>query len=168
MNLKNLYSERLILMPITLEISKSLLNKSNEEVNKLGIKSNEAWPTEDTMSILKVIVRTLEKDKLPSGFELWLIIRRDNMQVIGDIGFHGKPDEKGEVEVGYGLVKDQQDKGFGFEALSTIMKWANLNNEVKNVIADCLLDNKASARILQKAGFKEINRDEKLIYWSCK
>lgn len=37
------------------------------------------------------------------NIQTWMIVRKDNMKVIGDIGFHGKPDGKGEVEVGYGI-----------------------------------------------------------------
>jgi RimJ/RimL family protein N-acetyltransferase len=33
------------------------------------------------------------------------IILRDTGQVIGDIGFHGPPDEAGTVEIGYSIVE---------------------------------------------------------------
>jgi ribosomal-protein-alanine N-acetyltransferase len=165
MNLKNIHADRLVLIPITLEMTKSLIAGSNEEIEKIGIKANENWPTEDTMDILPIINRSLERDLEPSGFETWMIIKKDNMQVIGDIGFHGKPNEKGEVEVGYGIVELERRKGFGFEAVKAIMNWVYSQNEVKVIKADCLIDNKPSARILEKVGMKEINRDQDLIFW---
>lgn len=165
MSINNILTSRLILMPITLEVTKSLLSGSNKELEKLGLEADKKWPTEDTMDILPIICETLEKDKVPSGFETWMIVRKDNMHIIGDIGFHGKPDEKGQVEVGYGIVESERRQGFGFESLKAIIDWAVSMDNVKTIIADCLIDNKPSARMLEKAGMKEINRDEELIHW---
>jgi len=141
------------------------LDGSSKEIEKLGIKTDGKWPTRDTMRILPIINESLGKDKVPSGFEFWMIVKNDNMQVVGDIGFHGKPNEKGEVEVGFGLVEQERGKGFGFEALKAIMNWLSSQDSAKVIKADCLISNKPSARILEKVGMKEINRDQELIYW---
>ena len=153
-----------MLIPITLEITKSLINGCNKEIEKLGIKIDKNWPTNDTKDILPIIYETLEKDKIPSGFETWMIVRKDTMTVIGDIGFHGKPNENGEVEVGYGLVENERRKGFGLESLSAIINWALSQKNVKIIKAECLIDNIPSTRILEKVGLKEIKRDKNLIY----
>jgi len=42
---------------------------SNKEIEKLGIKTDKEWPTEDTMDILPIINKSFEKDGIPSGFE---------------------------------------------------------------------------------------------------
>ena len=165
MSLKNIQTDRLILIPVTLEITKDLMARSNKEIEKLGIKANENWPTEDTMDILPIINESLEKENMPSGFETWMIVKKDNMQVIGDIGFFGKPNEKGEVEVGYGLVEEERASGFGYESLKAIIDWASSKDSVKVIKADCLIKNKPSARILEKVGMKEVSRDNDLIYW---
>lgn len=41
MNLKIIYTERLILSPVTLAITKSLIDGNCCEIKKLGIKTNE-------------------------------------------------------------------------------------------------------------------------------
>ena len=69
MNLKNIYTDRLILVPVTFEITQSLLNRSSKEIEKLGMKIDGKWPTEDTMDILPIINESLQKNKTPSGFE---------------------------------------------------------------------------------------------------
>lgn len=165
MDLKNIHTDRLMLVPVTLEITKSLIDGNSKEIEKLGIKTDKKWPTEDTMDILPIINKSLEKDKIPSGFETWMIVKKDNMQVIGDIGFHGKPNEKGEAEVGYGLVEHERGKGFGYESLNAIMNWLSFQESVKVIKAECLINNKPSARILEKVGMKEVSRDLDLIYW---
>jgi ribosomal-protein-alanine N-acetyltransferase len=165
MSLKNIETDRLLLIPITLEITKCLIAGNSDEIEKLGIKPNVNWPTPDTMDILPLINKSLEEYNLPSGFETWMIVKKDNMQVIGDLGFFGKPNEKGEVEVGYGLVEQEHRKGFGFEAVKAIIDWASSQKCVTVIKADCLINNKPSSRILEKVGMKEINRDNDLIYW---
>ncbi len=165
MNLKNIHTNRLILMPITLEITKSLLNGSSKEIENPGIRCDKKWPTKDTMDILPIIKASLEKSKIPTGFETWMIINKNNKKIIGDIGFHGKPNENGEVEVGFGLVEHERGKGFGSESLNAIMDWLNFQESVKIIKAECLINNKPSAKILEKAGLKEVNRDDELIYW---
>lgn len=164
MILNNLNTERLTLIPINYEIASSLLDNDKSVLNRIGLEADVNWPTEDTMDILPIIQRTL-RDSLPSGFETWMIVNKETCCVIGDIGFHGKPNEKGEAEVGFGLASGERGKGYGFEALKAILSWAVGQQTVKTIIADCLIDNKPSARILEKAGMRETKRDEKLIYW---
>jgi [ribosomal protein S5]-alanine N-acetyltransferase len=168
--LKNIETIRLILIPMTLEVTRSLMAGSCKEVEKLGIIISENWPTDDTKDILPIILQSLEESRTPSGFETWMIVKKENMQVIGDIGFHGKSDEKGEVEVGYGLVEKEKERGngIGFESLQAIIEWIYPQTSVKAIKADCLIDNKPSIRIVEKVGMKEINRDRNLIYWELK
>ncbi|GAA0706638.1 GNAT family protein [Paraclostridium ghonii] len=165
MNLKNIHTNRLILIPITLEITKSLINGSSKEVENLGIKCDKKWPTKDTIDILPIINASLEKSKIPTGFETWMIVDKNNKKIIGDIGFHGEPNENGKVEIGFVLVEHEREKGFGFESLNAIMDWLDFQESVKVIKAECLISNKSSARILEKVGFKEVNKDYELIYW---
>ncbi|MBX4267256.1 hypothetical protein [Clostridium estertheticum] len=88
MDLKNILTDRLILIPVTFEITNSLLDGSSNEIEKLGIKTDEQWPTKDTMDILPIVNKSLEKDRIPTGFEFWMIVKKDTMQVVGDIGHH--------------------------------------------------------------------------------
>jgi len=165
MNLKSIFTDRLIIIPVTFEITQSLLDGSSKEIEKLGIKTDKEWPTKDTKDILPIINKSFKNNRVPSGFEFWMIVKKENMHVVGDIGFHGKPNEKCEVEVGFGLVEHERGNGLGFEALKAIMNWTNSQDSVEVIKADCLINNKPSARILEKVGMKEFNRDKNLIYW---
>lgn len=168
MNLNNIHTERLILIPVTYEITSTLIKGSGEEIEKLGITAHSNWPTEDTKDILPIINKALEETKVPSGFEFWMIVNKESSEIIGDIGFHGKPDENGVVEIGYGLVQQERGKGYGFEAAKAIMEWTLAQEEVKVVKADCLVDNIPSVRILEKLGMHETGRDEKFIFWEIR
>lgn len=162
---KRVYTNRLILVPITLEIVTYLINRQSAKVESMGFKINDKWPTEDTMDILPIIQEELKKNKTHTGFEVWMICKREDMTIIGDIGFKGQPNEKGEVEIGYGLIEEERRKGYGYEALSAMINWGFKHEKVNCIKADCLIDNIPSIKILEKSGMKETKRDSELVYW---
>lgn len=165
MSLQDLCSERLTLKPLTLAVAQSLLAGCDQELTRLGIVPSDNWPTEDTLDVLPVFVSQLERQGTPSGFETWMIVEKRSGRVIGDIGFHGPPNELGEVEIGFGLVEGERGKGFGSEALCTLIGWVRGQECVKLIRANCLLENIPSARILRKVGMRETGRSETLIHW---
>ena len=163
--LQNIETERLTLIPVTLEVTTALLKGDREIFEKIYIKTHDKWPTEDTMDILPMIHATLVKTLKPSGFEFWMIVNKETHVIIGDIGFHGQPDENGVVEIGFGFVENERQKGYGFEATQGIMMWLAKHPKVKMVKADCLIDNVGSKRILEKIGMREVTRNEDYIFW---
>ncbi len=110
MHIERIYTERLILVPITFEMINSLINKELILKGNEDLKMNKFWPTDDTMSILPMFKAQLEKTKTSTGFEMWLIVKAHSSIIIGDIGFKGQPNKKGEVEIGYGLVEAERKK----------------------------------------------------------
>jgi [ribosomal protein S5]-alanine N-acetyltransferase len=48
------------------------------------------------------------------------IISRETGEVIGDIGFHGPPDETGTVEIGYGIVEQYRGRGLAGDSAVAI------------------------------------------------
>ncbi len=165
---QNIMTDRLILIPVTLQLTTLLLSNDLAEIENVGIRMSEHWPTSDTKDILPIVHETLKRQGTPSGFEFWMIQCKENNTVIGDIGFHGKPDENGAVEVGFGLAREEWNKGYGYEALKGIAKWTMMQEGVKTLKADCLIDNIASRRILEKIGLKEVYRNDECIFWNSK
>jgi len=163
--IQNIMTDRLILIPVTLQMTTLLLCDNRTEIEHIGIQMSEHWPTPDTKDILPMVHETLKRHGAPSGFEFWMILCKDNNMVIGDIGFHGKPDKNGEVEVGFGLVREVWNKGYGYEALKGIVDWIKMQEGIKTLKADCLIDNVASRRILEKIGLEEIYRNDEYIFW---
>ncbi len=165
MNIERIISERLVLIPLTREVAAAVLIGRNEVLEELGLKVDESWPDKESLETLPKIIKILESVKEPSGFEAWLVVKRDAMTVIGDAGFKGKPDEKGGIDIGYSIIAQEQKKGYGFETAKALADWAFLQGEVRFISASCLLGNKGSARILEKLGMQETSRDETMIYW---
>ena len=163
--IQQLITERLIIIPMTHSMIRSVLNSDNDMYDNLGIISNGKWPLPDTMDILHFIKDNMNKNDEVSGFDVWMIVKKDGMNVIGDAGFKGEPNEAGEIEIGFGLIPEEHQKGYGYELASALMDWAAQQSEVKVIKAECLLDNTGSIKLLQKCGMSEVSRDSELIYW---
>ena len=86
---------------------------------------------------------------------MFLIILRETGEVIGDIGFHGPPDEAGAVEIGYSIVEQYRGRGLVGESAVAIGGLAWSRPEVTRIIAQTEEGNAASAGVLRHAGFRE-------------
>jgi [ribosomal protein S5]-alanine N-acetyltransferase len=86
---------------------------------------------------------------------MFQIILRQTGEVIGDIGFHGPPDEAGTVEIGYGIVEQYRGRGLAGESAVLICDLTWSHPEVTKIIARTELDEAASAGVLRHAGFRE-------------
>lgn len=106
----------------------------------------------------------LEVDTELLGWGVWLVYKREDQQLIGDIGFKGKP-EHGVVEVGYGIYPDAQNNGYATEAVGALFDWAFRTGQVNKIIAECLLTNQASIRVLEKLIMTRVEEDEHMVYW---
>ncbi len=85
---------------------------------------------------------------------------------VGGIGFKGRP-EGGVVEIGYGLVPSARGHGYAAEALRALLEVA-ADLGVTTVRADTDLDNVASQRTLEHAGFRQTDADAELRYYEIR
>lgn len=86
-------------------------------------------------------------------YAIWVMaLKNDPQLVVGDLCFKGL-DANGMVEIGYGIQKAHEGQGYMTEAVIAMTQWANMQPGVKKVEAETDPDNKASQRVLEKAGF---------------
>lgn len=86
-------------------------------------------------------------------YAIWNIQLNDGTnRSIGDLCFKGL-NVNGMVEIGYGIKREYEGQGYMTEAVTAMAKWASEQSGVKYVEAETELDNKASQRVLEKAGF---------------
>ncbi|WP_213814826.1 GNAT family N-acetyltransferase [Glaciihabitans sp. dw_435] len=129
---------------------------------------DDAWapgyPFEDELDVL----RPLAASPATAGagpFATYMIRERESGLAIGGLGFVGEPDATGAVEIGYGLIPGARGHGFATEAVRGAVELARMAGAT-SVTADTAVDNGASQRVMQRAGFSETARDEKLVYWA--
>ncbi|MFY4775590.1 GNAT family N-acetyltransferase [Metabacillus sp. RGM 3146] len=114
---------------------------------------------------VKNYLRDVAANNAIIGWGVWAIIRREDDHMIGDLGFKGKPNLDGSVEIGYGLAPSVRNNGYATEAAKALMEWAFATGKVHKVIAQCLKENAASIKVLKKLGMMQTHSDEEMIYW---
>jgi RimJ/RimL family protein N-acetyltransferase len=74
-------------------------------------------------------------------------------KAVGRAGFHGRPDERGMVEIGYETDPQFQRLGYAKAAVAALIEWATLEPEVRVVRASVSPTNEPSLRIVRGFGF---------------
>ena len=82
----------------------------------------------------------------------WFLFTRADDELVGCIAARPKD---AEVELGYVLARKFWGRGVMLEAITTITNWAFTDPAVSRVTAFCDIENTASARLLEKAGFRQ-------------
>lgn len=87
----------------------------------------------------------------------WELILTEENRSIGGLSFLGGPSSKGEVYLGFIILKEFRQHGYMTEAVEAISNWALEQEGVKKVISffDGNLENKAVEKMLLKSGFRK-------------
>ena len=132
-------------------------------------QSGDAWaadyPFEGDLAAIGSLLRTTEQNGEQRPFGYYQIRRQSDGLAIGGVGFKGPPDG-GVVEIGYGLVPSARGHGYATEALATLVKIA-VGLGMTTIRADTDLDNVASQRTLEHAGFYQVEADSELCYYEA-
>ena len=145
-------TERLTLIPCTREHLEAFARGHDDlsgMIDALVLPSFPVMP-EGFAYWLEIACRT----PLPVGWANWLFIHRAERTVIGDGGFKGAADERGEVEIGYAIIPEYRRQGFAREAARALTAWAFSHPEVTAVNGETLVTGEASMRVLQSIGMR--------------
>ncbi|MDZ7965722.1 MAG: GNAT family protein [Nostoc sp. DedSLP03] len=109
----------------------------------------------DTFTSIKeaigVIERRAQRFERGDGIR-WGIARKQDNVLIGSCGFTWNPQEHS-AEVGYELASTFWRQGIMTEAVSTILQFGFEKMDLRFVIAQVMLENIASKKLLEKLGF---------------
>jgi len=151
-------TERLLLVPATLESTRAALDGADALGASLGAIVPETWPPEflDGPALDFTIDRLAEGPE-HEGWWLHFVVldgAGSGRVLIGSAGYKGPPSEDGTVEVGYGIVSDHQRRGYASEATRGLLAHAFALPQVKRVIAETLPELAPSIGVLRKCGFR--------------
>lgn len=150
---------RLILHPVDEHEARRIRDRA--------VQPGDGWvvdyPFDGDVAALDGFLHATERngDQRPYGY--YQIRRRSDGLAIGGIGFLGPPDS-GVVEVGYGLAPSARGHGYAAEALVLLVQVA-ADLGVTTIRADTDLDNPASQRTLERAGFHHVGADSELCHY---
>ncbi len=116
------------------------------------------------LEMLRGVARRLRSDGIP----LWMIIAGD--EVVGLCSYKDAPTADGCVEIGYGIAPARRRRGHATGAVSALLGAARTDPDVRTVLAETVVDNVASQRVLIKNGFRRIGTrtdpvDGELVLW---
>jgi RimJ/RimL family protein N-acetyltransferase/predicted MFS family arabinose efflux permease len=145
-----LESARLVLIPQTLEAARALLAGADP-----GLTLGEGYPHADTPDALRMFVEHGGDDD--GG---WFVVLAREALVVGDLGTFGPPDDRGRVEIGYGLAAPYRGRGLGREAVGTLVDWLVTEPGVRAVTATVEVGNEPSRRLLSGLGFALVGEED--------
>lgn len=155
---------RLLLKPIPIRAAAALPADRATATEALDAELSPEWPLPDLLDILP-LQATAAPWQQRRGIHA--IVERATSTVVGDIGFHGPPDEAGTVEIGYSIVPDRRRRGYATEAAIALTAWALRQRRIRRVTARCEAGNVASIRTLERAGFERTGEHDGLIDWQA-
>jgi RimJ/RimL family protein N-acetyltransferase len=121
-----------------------------------GIRGDHLWaedyPTEGDVVMAELVLASGEFPSFQNPWGPLQVVLEETGLAIGGIGFKGRPDPDGVVEIGYGLAPSVQGNGLATEAVLGLIDLARRLG-FRTVTAETDATNIASQRVLEKAGF---------------
>jgi RimJ/RimL family protein N-acetyltransferase len=152
-----LVTERLILVPVTVGMVEAVMARDRRRLEGLlDARLPEAWPGDKL--IHQGFGASLEDTRADPEKRLWgdrvALVREGGRRIVGSVIFHGRPDEDGIVEVGYGVEEGSRCRGYATEATRACVTWALGEPGVRAVLAVTTEWNLPSLRLIQKLGMR--------------
>ncbi|MBC1375398.1 GNAT family N-acetyltransferase [Listeria sp. FSL L7-0091] len=153
--MNNIETNRLILINYTLEMIQATINGTEALEKASGYQVSPDWPGIDFFFYLPYVLENVKKDKRMIKWTRLVVLKKEN-KIIGEIGGQGNPNETGEIEIGYSIAPDYQNKGYMSEALIGMIAWLEEQHEIKRIFARCYEQNEASIQVLKHNHFVHI------------
>jgi RimJ/RimL family protein N-acetyltransferase len=115
----------------------------------LGLVAGDGWPHPDTADALRP---QAEHAGPGDPADVWLVV--DGDRVVGECGLAAGLDADGDQEIGYGLAAPSRRQGLGTEAVAVLCAWVERQPGVRRVVAEVLVGNEPSRRLLARLGFR--------------
>ena len=159
-------TEKLKLIPLNVHNLRYLIEDRRKMERNLGVKITDTELEEPVKEAMRTsLKKVIENKEDYLWYTNWVIVLKKENRIIGGLCFKGIPDEKGKVEIGYGMQDEYRCKGYMTEAVKELINWAFSFNHVTEVIAETEKDNLPSYRVLEKTGMQKYQENEKMLWW---
>jgi len=162
-----LETKRLNIIPLTYNQLTKYIQTDGSLEKDLGLNFfPRNIPPELADAFTKTIFPAVANEKNNYLFStLWTLVLKEKNVMVGDLCFKSGPNEKGEIEIGYGTYDSFKGNGFMVEAILAVSEWAFNQKDVCSIIAETENSNTPSHRVLEKSGFKKYLCVENMIWW---
>jgi RimJ/RimL family protein N-acetyltransferase len=156
-----LNTERLIIQPLELKHAEAFFNyRSDAETNKY-----QGWIPYALEDCLHFIKNKVAKEmNQPNTWYQFIVLKKDNEEVIGDIGIHFLDPEGKQVEIGCTFAKQHHGNGYANEAMQEIIDYLFYKLDKHRIIGSIDPNNQASEKTLLRLGFRKEAHFKESIY----
>ncbi len=128
-----------------------------EEASRLsGIQLTEYQVGSECRGVWRRRLQQVLADPRSSPWVTRFVVGTTTCSAVGRAGFHGPPDARGMVEVGYAIDPPHRRRGYARSALEILLGLAASHTEVSIVRATVRPGNFASRALIEQYGFLEI------------
>ncbi len=146
-----LETKRLIIRPITIDDRNEIFNyRRDKETNKF-----QGWIPENLEDVEVFIQKTSAQINEPNTWFQMVIVDKETQRIVGDIGIHFMDSDSKQVEIGFTLSKDFQNRGFATESLKKVIDYLFNDLNKHRIIASIDPDNAKSIRLVERIGFRK-------------
>ena len=151
MGFPKLETERLQLRELTLLDAETMFRYFSKEsvIRYFGMDSFE------NIEQAKTTIQTFKNRYEEGNVFRWGIEKKGTGQLIGTCGFHLINNHHKRAEIGYELDDTYWGQGYASEALQAILAYGFETLQLIRIAAVVYVENKASQKLLSKAGFQE-------------
>ncbi|SCC49676.1 Acetyltransferase, GNAT family [Bacillus wiedmannii] len=151
MEFPKLETERLLLRELTLLDAETMFRYFSKEsvIRYFGMDSFE------NIEQAKTTIQTFKNRYEEGSVFRWGIEKKGTGQLIGTCGFHLINKHHKRAEIGYELDDTYWGQGYATEALQAILGYGFETLQLIRIAAVVYVENKASQKLLSKAGFQE-------------
>jgi RimJ/RimL family protein N-acetyltransferase len=100
------------------------------------------------------LAETVHQRRLDGGGVHLAIVEETSSDIVGSIGLRDTDWEAGRTEVGYGVHASRRGHGYATEAARAVGRWALTDGGMRRVQLHARVDNVASVRVAEKAGYQ--------------
>lgn len=118
-----------------------------------NVANNAGWPVHKKIESTKKLVKTWVDEYQKENVFNWIITLKDCKKAIGSITVVSKDLNNRVCEIGYNIGEEFWNKGYGTEAIKSVLKYLFSLNLFDIITATCFDDNIASRRVLEKNNF---------------
>lgn len=146
-------STHLQLIPCELKHFEAILGDEKALASMLNVAIDDDWlGFEAAREAMPSSYEYLKANPDALGWWMYLLIHKADRTLIGLVGYKGKPDKTGMVEIGYSLSARYRLRGLATEAARALVDHAFSSPSIERVDAHTLPETNGSVRVLEKLG----------------
>lgn len=145
------------LLPLPLEAMKALVAGDRALAGQItGVDLPPFFGDERMIWLCNYRIAQIEADPASADWLVRVVVSVPEGAAVGHAGFHGPPDERGMVEVGYSVVPEFRRRGYAKAMVRELLARAAAEPQVAVVRASISPDNEASLATVAGFGFTRV------------